>query len=92
VDRIKEKSKLVRKYDIPLLAGYSQDGSEIYIDKDMPDGYESRTGGYVYVIPYLVMHEGIEKALIDYLRCDTLLHTLSQCGLTRCCESLWYSG
>jgi len=26
---------MVRKYDIPLLAGYSQDGSEIYIDKDM---------------------------------------------------------
>ena len=58
--------KLVRKYDVPYLAGYSRDGKTIYIDRDMP-----RTcafdGRRVDVEPFLILHESVEKALVDQL-------------------------
>jgi hypothetical protein len=49
-------------YDIPYLGGYSQNGSAIYIDKDMPD--EIKCGKRVYtlrgpngLVLGIVMHE-----------------------------------
>ncbi len=65
VEAIKKDAKINREYDIPFLAGYSEDGKTIYVDKDMPEGYAERGGQYVHAINYLLFHEGVEKALLD---------------------------
>lgn len=56
---------LIKTYDIPYLAGYSEDGKHIYFDrhlqliKPQPDSFD--------VTKYLIVHEKVEKALIDIL-------------------------
>jgi hypothetical protein len=54
IDRLGQPN---REYDIPYVAGYSKDGKTIYIDKDVPDKYDR----------FLLVHERVEKALIDGL-------------------------
>ena len=58
--------KLDRTHDVPYLAGYSQDGQTIYIDRHLPRmmAYKGRK---VEVDRYLIMHEEVEKTLIDQL-------------------------
>ena len=54
---------LIKTYDIPYLAGYSKDGKHIYFDRHLklittpPDSFD--------VTNYLIIHERVEKALID---------------------------
>lgn len=52
-----------RDHDIPYLAGYSLDGKTIYIDRHLPTTLDG-----VDVIQFLVLHEAIEKALLDQLQ------------------------
>ena len=56
-----------REFHIPYLAGYSNDGETIYIDKRMPTGFRStkgaKAGRWVPTDSYLVLHEAIEKNL-----------------------------
>jgi hypothetical protein len=56
-----------RDHDIPYLAGYSVDGKRIYIDRHLPRSfvYKGRT---IEVDRYLLLHEEVEKTLIDQLR------------------------
>ena len=69
-DVVKSLRRRVRKvdhsYDIPYIAGYSRDGRTIYIDRHLPRSFRSWTSR-VYVAPYLVAHEIVEKALVDGL-------------------------
>ena len=63
---VRRAKKLDRAHDIPYLAGYSRDGKTIYIDRHMPktmkyDGREVDTDRY------LILHEEVEKTLIDQL-------------------------
>ncbi len=58
-----------RDYDVPYLAGYSRDGKTIYIDRFFPRVLE-HMGKKIDVTKYLLMHERIEKALIDALGLD----------------------
>jgi hypothetical protein len=63
---VRRAKKINRSYDIPYLAGYSNDGKTIYIDRHMPktmtyDGREINTDRY------LILHEEVEKTLIDQL-------------------------
>jgi hypothetical protein len=63
---VRRAKKLDRTHDIPYLAGYSRDGKTIYIDRHMPktmkyDGREIDTDRY------LILHEEVEKTLIDQL-------------------------
>jgi hypothetical protein len=58
--------KLDRDHDIPYLAGYSQDGQTIYIDRHLPRKM-SYKGRKIEVDRYLIMHEEVEKTLIDQL-------------------------
>ena len=63
---VRRAKKIDRKHDIPYLAGYSQDGKIIYIDRHMPktmkyDGREIDTDRY------LILHEEVEKTMIDQL-------------------------
>ncbi len=66
LDAILRRIRLDRSYDIPYLAGYSQDGKTIYIDRHLPDTFSYR-GRKVPVDRYLILHESVEKTLIDEL-------------------------
>lgn len=51
-------------YDIPYVAGYSLDGSTIYIDKNLPQSFMDTRGNIHYFIPALILHEAVEKMLL----------------------------
>jgi hypothetical protein len=55
-----------RKHDIPYLAGYSLDGKTIYIDRHLPKSFKFR-GRTIETDRFLVLHEEVEKTLIDQL-------------------------
>lgn len=57
---------LDRNHDIPYLAGYSLDARTIYIDRHMPTSFKHR-GRMVETDRFLVLHEEVEKTLIDQL-------------------------
>jgi len=63
---VRRVRKLDRKHDIPYLAGYSLDGKTIYIDRHMPRAFKFR-GRTVETDRFLILHEEVEKALIDQL-------------------------
>lgn len=66
VDAILRRVTLRRDCDIPYLAGYSQDGRTIYIDRHLPRTFTDK-GRTVEVDRYLILHEAVEKSLIDEL-------------------------
>jgi hypothetical protein len=63
---LRRVKKLDRTHDVPYLAGYSVDGKTIYIDRHLPRtmNYKDRK---IEVDRYLIMHEEVEKTLIDQL-------------------------
>lgn len=66
VQAILRRTRLDRTYDIPYLAGYSSDGGTIYIDRHLPRFCKIR-GRRVGVDRFLILHEAVEKALLDKL-------------------------
>jgi hypothetical protein len=56
-----------RDYDIPYIAGYSEDGDTVYIDRHLPRTLRLWTRT-VRVEPFILTHEIVEKALLDELR------------------------
>jgi len=58
--------RLERSYDIPYLAGYSLDGHTIFIDRHMPKSFVYR-GRRVFTDRFLIVHEAVEKSLIQLL-------------------------
>ena len=63
---LRRLKKLDREHDIPYLAGYSQDGKTIYIDRHLPKSFTFR-GRTIEVDRFLILHEEVEKTLIDQL-------------------------
>ena len=63
---LRRVKKLDRSHDIPYLAGYSLDGKTIYIDRHLPKSFRYR-GRDIEVDRYLILHEEVEKTLIDQL-------------------------
>lgn len=63
---LRRVKKLDRTHDIPYLAGYSVDGQTIYIDRHLPRTMTYK-GRRIDVDRYLIMHEEVEKTLIDQL-------------------------
>src|SRR5438093_13487263 len=63
---VRRVKTLDRKHDIPYLAGYSNDGKTIYIDRHMPRTMKFR-GREIDTDRYLILHEEVEKTLIDQL-------------------------
>jgi hypothetical protein len=63
---VRRVKKFDRAHDIPYLAGYSQDGKTIYIDRHMPKlfTYQKRE---IDTDRFLILHEEVEKTLIDQL-------------------------
>jgi len=67
LDAIVRRAKTIdRRHDIPYLAGYSRNGKIIYIDRHMPEvmRYDGRN---INTDRYLILHEEVEKTLIDQL-------------------------
>jgi len=58
--------KIDRSYDIPYVAGYSQNGEKVYIDRHMPKGLQLKDKR-VETDRFVTLHEVIEKALLDEL-------------------------
>ena len=68
VRAIRRRVRLVnREYDIPYIAGYSVDGHTVFIDRHLPKSFHwlMKT---VRVEPFLLIHEIVEKSLLDELR------------------------
>lgn len=63
---VRRVGKFDRKHDVPYLAGYSGDGKTIYIDRHMPRSFKFR-GREVKTDRFLILHEEVEKTLIDQL-------------------------
>jgi hypothetical protein len=63
---VRRVKKLDRLHDVPYLAGYSKDGRTIYIDRHMPKSFIYR-GRRIGTDKFLILHEAVEKALIDRL-------------------------
>lgn len=63
---IRSRIHVERNYDIPYLAGYSLDGHMIFIDRHMPKSFVYR-GRRVMTDRFLVVHEAVEKSLIQLL-------------------------
>src|SRR5215469_16853152 len=63
---VRRVKKLDRKHDVPYLAGYSKDGKTIYIDHRMPPSFRY-AGKEINTDRYLILHEEVEKTLIDQL-------------------------
>jgi hypothetical protein len=63
---VRRVKKLDRRHDIPYLAGYSLDGKTIYIDRHMPQSFKFR-GRTIDTDRFLILHEEVEKTLIDQL-------------------------
>lgn len=66
LEAILRKFIVNRDYDIPYLAGYSKNGKIIYIDRHMPKSFVTH-GRRVKTDQFLIIHEAIEKTLIDEL-------------------------
>jgi len=63
---LRRVKKLDRSHDVPYLAGYSLDGVTIYIDRHLPRTMTCK-GRKIEVDRFLIMHEEVEKTLIDQL-------------------------
>jgi hypothetical protein len=83
---------LDRKHDIPYLAGYSKDGKTIYIDRHMPPTMKVR-GREVNTDRFLILHEEVEKTLIDQLNLHYLhahqIATRAEEAAVRAAGILW---
>jgi hypothetical protein len=68
VRAIRRRVRIVnREYDIPYIAGYSVDGHTVFIDRHLPRSFRWLLKT-VRVEPFLLIHEIVEKALLDELR------------------------
>jgi hypothetical protein len=63
---MRRAKKIDRSHDVPYLAGYSNDGKTIYIDRHMPRLWKYRRRE-IDTDRYLILHEEVEKTLIDQL-------------------------
>ena len=59
------KKNLDLSYEIPYLAGYSEDGKTVYVDKRVNLVFELEDGREMNILKYLVVHETTEKHLED---------------------------
>ena len=67
VKALGRRVRVSHDYDIPYIAGYSADGRTVFIDRHLPRTFRSWTQT-IRVAQFLLVHEIIEKALLDELR------------------------
>jgi hypothetical protein len=89
---VRRVKKFDRKHDIPYLAGYSEDGKTIYIDRHMPKSFKYR-GRVIETDRFLILHEEVEKTLIDQLGLHYLhahqIATRAEQAAVRACGVDW---
>src|SRR6201993_3827973 len=89
---VRRVKKLDREHDIPYLAGYSRDGKTIYIDRHMPKSFRFR-GRVIGTDRFLILHEEVEKTLIDQLNLHYLhahqIATRAEQAAVRAAGILW---
>jgi len=89
---VRRVKKLDRAHDIPYLAGYSRDGKTIYIDRHMPRAMKYR-GREIDTDRFLILHEEVEKTLIDQLNLHYLhahqIATRAEEAAVRAAGILW---
>ena len=89
---VRRVKKFDRKHDIPYLAGYSEDGKTIYIDRHMPKSFKYR-GRTIETDRFLILHEEVEKTLIDQLGLHYLhahqIATRAEQAAVRACGVDW---
>ncbi len=66
-DAIGKRVAIDHDHHVPYLAGYSNDSKTIYIDRDLPASFKNKAGDKVPTFKYLMLHEAVEKSLIDRL-------------------------
>ena len=66
LDAILRRLKKLGEHDIPYLAGYNMDGTIIYIDRHMPTSFKHKSR-IIETDRFLVLHEEVEKTMIDRL-------------------------
>lgn len=62
---LKQPRAINRSFELPYLGGYSQDGRTVYFDRRVPIAAIKIGRLFVNVLPFLITHETVEKALID---------------------------
>src|SRR3954469_18058813 len=68
VKAIRRRGRVVKcDYDVPYIAGYSNDGHTVFIDRHLPRTFRWLLKT-VRIEPFVLTHEIVEKALIDELR------------------------
>lgn len=89
---VRRAKRLDRKHDVPYLAGYSKDGKTIYIDRHMPRFFRVR-GDKIATDRFLILHEEVEKTLIDQLNLHYLhahqIATRAEEAAVRAAGILW---
>lgn len=65
--RISQPVKLNYQFDIPYLCGYSKNGKVVYVDRLLKTQWKYQ-GKTIDVVDFLVVHEVVEKALIDLFK------------------------
>jgi hypothetical protein len=89
---VRRVKKLDRDHDIPYLAGYSNDGKTIYIDRHMPASMKYK-GRQIDTDRFLILHEEVEKTLIDQLNLHYLhahqIATRAEEAAVRAAGMLW---
>jgi len=68
-DHLNQKFSVNREYDIPYVAGYSKSAKIVYIDRHLPLSLRI-TGQQVNVLPFIIEHERVEKAVLDTMGWD----------------------
>src|SRR5262245_47418475 len=63
---VRNVKRFDRNHDIPYLAGYSRNAKTIYIDRHLPKSFVFR-GRRIEIDRFLILHESVEKALMDRL-------------------------
>ncbi len=69
--RARAREKIDRDHDIPYAAGCSRNGETVCIDRHMPRSF-AHEGKRVRTHRFLILHETVDKALLDEL----VLHNL----------------
>jgi hypothetical protein len=91
---VRQIKRLDRRHDIPYLAGYSKNGNTIYIDRHMPKSFLFR-GRRIKIDRFLILHEAVEKTLIDHLGLRYLhahqIATRTEQAAVRAAGISWYA-
>lgn len=65
VARLKQKPRIDATYDNPYIAGYSKNARTVYVDRDFPFRAFKAGKRTINVLPFLIIHETVEKAILD---------------------------